>query len=66
MKFKNKTNSHALWIEEAKYMIVWDEKNESEVTDKKAIKYLQEHGFAPVGNTYSAASTSASSSAKKA
>lgn len=66
MKFKNKTKSYALWIEEAKYMIVWDEKNEAEVTDKKAVKYLQEHGYAPVGNTYTSASSSASSLSKKA
>lgn len=66
MKFKNKTNSYSLWIEEAKYMIVWDEKNEAEVSDKKAVKYLQEHGYAPVGNTYTSASSSASSLSKKA
>lgn len=66
MKFKNKTNSYSLWIEEAKCMIVWDEKNEAEVSDKKAVKYLQEHGYVPVGNTYTSASSSASSLSKKA
>ena len=51
MKFKNKTNSYSLWIEEAKTMIVWGDKGIAEVTDKKAIKYLNEHGYAPVGVT---------------
>ena len=44
MKFKNKTNSYSLWIEEAKTMIVWGDKGIADVTDKRAIKYLQEHG----------------------
>lgn len=48
MKFKNKTNSYSLWIEEAKTMIVWGDKGIADVTDKRAIKYLQEHGYAPV------------------
>ena len=51
MKFKNKTNSYSLWVEEAKTMIVWDDKGIADVTDKKAIKYLNEHGYAPVGVT---------------
>lgn len=47
MKFKRKTDAYCLWIDEAKTMIVWDENGEAEVDDKnkKAIKYLQEHGF---------------------
>lgn len=48
MKFKNKTNSYALWIDEAKTMIVWGDKGIADVTDKKAIKYLNEHGYTPV------------------
>lgn len=51
MKFKNKTNSYSLWIEEAKTMIVWGDKDIADVTDKKAIKYLNEHGYTPVGVT---------------
>lgn len=51
MKFKNKTNSYSLWIEEAKTMIVWGDKGIADVTDKKAIKYLNEHGYTPVGVT---------------
>ena len=51
MKFKNKTNSCSLWIEEAKTMVVWGDKGIADVTDKKAIKYLNEHGYAPVGVT---------------
>ena len=47
MKFKRKNDAYCLWIEEAKTMIIWDENGEAEVDDKnkKAIKYLQEHGF---------------------
>lgn len=45
MKFKNKTNSYSLWIEEAKTMIVWGDKGIADVTDKKAINYLKTHGY---------------------
>lgn len=48
MKFKNKNNSHSIWIEETKTMIVWDSDNTANVTDKKTIKFLQEHGYMPV------------------
>lgn len=51
MKFKNKTNSCSLWIEEAKTMVAWDKNGIADVTDKKAIKYLNEHGYTPVGVT---------------
>lgn len=51
MKFKNKTDSYALWIEEAKTMIIWGDSKVADVTNKKAIKYLQEHGYIPVGTT---------------
>lgn len=45
MKFKNKTNSCSLWIEEAKTMIIWGDSQEADVTDKKAINYLKMHGY---------------------
>lgn len=48
MRFKNRTNSCSLWIEEAKTMIIWDEKGEADIKDKKAIKYLQDKGYMQV------------------
>ena len=45
MKFKNRTNSYSLWIEEAKTMVIWGDSKVSDVTDKKAINYLKTHGY---------------------
>lgn len=57
MKFKNKTNSYALWIDDAKTMIVWGDKGIADVTDKKAIKYLQDKGYMQVPTLTSTPST---------